>query len=329
MANSTNTLQDLFGDEVELTASIQKAPFTPGLIASEKLFVESGIATTSCFIEFESGTVRLIPAAPRGGVGAPFRSGPRDGIHVSTVHLPHTGSVLADEVQDRRGFGGVSLETPEQVKARKLAGMRANLEATIEWHRLGAIKGQVLDADGSMIVDIYSEFGISQTEKSLALSTAGSQLLNKVIDAERESEDALGGAKPTGFLAFCAPDFMDSLRAHPDYKTELQWARPSELSADYRNGILIGNTLFREYREGFSVKQIAPGTAFVMPLGIPDLFLTRYAPADWVEAVNTPGLPIYAKAQPMPMDRGYFLESQSNPISFCSRPASVIKLTAD
>ncbi|RJG00341.1 major capsid protein [Noviherbaspirillum sedimenti] len=327
MAN--NTLQNLFGDEVELTASIQKAPFTPGHIASDKLFNEAGIATTSMFIDFDGQVISLIPAAARGGVGQPYRSGSRSGIHVEAVHLPHTGSVLADEVQDRRAFGGVSLETPEQLKTRKLSGMRANIEATIEYRRLGAIKGQILDADGvTVLVDLYSEFGISQAVKSLALATVGSQLLNKVIDAERAAEDALGGTNPTGFLAYAAPDFMDALRAHSDYKTFLQHASPSDLNTDYRSGILVGNTLFKEYREAFGVPQIAPGTAYMMPLGVPDLFLTRFAPADWVETVNTPGLPIYAKAQPMPMDRGYFLEAQSNPVDVCTRPASVIKLTA-
>lgn len=327
MANQT--LQDLFGDEVELTASIQKVSFVPGMIAADKLFHEAGIPTVSMFVEFEGGVISLIPAAPRGGVGQPYQSGTRSGIHIEAVHLPHTGSVLADEVQDRRGFGGVNLETPEQLKTRKLSGMRANIESTIEFHRLGAIKGQILDADGATVLtDLYSEFGISQTEKSLALSTPGSQLLNKVIDAERAAESALGGTKPAGFLVYASPAFMDALRAHSDYKTFLQHANPSELNADYRGGIIVGNTLFKEYREAFGVNQIAPGTAYMMPLGVPHLFLTRFAPADWVEAVNTPGLPIYAKAQPMPMDRGYFLEAQSNPISVCTRPASVIKLTA-
>ena len=324
-----NTLQDLFFDHSELTASINNAPYTPGLIAEEKLFHEAGIPTTSMFVEYDNGRIDLIPAAPRGGVAQPFRSGQRTGFHVDAVHLPHSGSVLADEVQDRRGFGGVSLETPEQLKGRKLAGMRANMEATIEHLRLGAIKGLILDADGATVIaDLYPMFGISQIEKSLSLSVTASQLLNKVIDAERAAEDALRGTKPAGFLAYCAPEFMDALRAHPDYKTELQWARPSELSSDYRSGIRIGNTLFKEYREAFG-RQIATGTGYLMPIGIPDLFLTRYAPADWVETVNTPGLPIYAKAQPMPMDRGYFLEAQSNPVSVCTRPASIIKLTAD
>ncbi|MGV8893174.1 MAG: major capsid protein [Burkholderiaceae bacterium] len=323
-------LQSLFGDNVELTASINKTPFTPGLIATSKIFSESGTPTTSIFIEFDGTKISLVPAAPRGGVADTFILGQKTGFMVEAVHLPVRATVMADAVQDQRGFGGVALETPEQLKTRKLSGMRANLEATIEYHRLGAIKGQILDSDGiTIIADLYSEFGISQVSHSLSLDTVGSNLLTTIIAAERLSEDALGGTLPRGFLALAAPDLMDALRNHPDYKTELQFARPSELSADYRTSIVIGNTTFVEYRTPpGGLTRIEAGTAYLLPMGIPDLFKTAYAPADYMETVNTPGLPIYLKAEMMDFDKGATLEAQSNPVSLCTQPACVIKLTA-
>ncbi len=323
------TLQELFGDNSELTASIQKSPFNPGLIAQSKLFVESGISTTAMLLEFDGQRITLVPATPRGGVAQPFTLGRSYGIEISAVHLPTSGAVMADEVQDRRAFGGAALETPTELKERKLGGMRANLEATIEWHRLGAIKGLILDADGTTVIaDLYSDFGIAQVTKSLDLADPASRLLIEVIDAEREIEDVLGGVVPTGFLAYAAADFMDALRAHPDYEMYLEQARADDLMANYRNAIKVGSTTFVEYRTPRgSQKRIEDGEAFMFPLGVNNLFMTRYAPADWVETVNKPGQPIYAKAQPMPMDRGYFLNAQSNPISVCSRPAAVIKLT--
>ena len=38
-------------------------------------------------------------------------------------------------------------------------------------------------------------------------------------------------------------------------------------------------------------------------------------------------LPIYARAEPLPMDKGVRLEAQSNPLSICTRPRAVVKLT--
>jgi hypothetical protein len=66
----------------------------------------------------------------------------------------------------------------------------------------------------------------------------------------------------------------------------------------------------------------------MVPSGVSDLFVTNYAPADYMETVNTNGLPYYAKQEVMRMDKGVEIESQSNPISICTRPRSIIKLTA-
>jgi len=46
-----------------------------------------------------------------------------------------------------------------------------------------------------------------------------------------------------------------------------------------------------------------------------------------VETVNTMGLPLYAKSEPLPLGKGYRLEAQSNPLNLVTRPAAMIKLT--
>jgi hypothetical protein len=92
----------------------------------------------------------------------------------------------------------------------------------------------------------------------------------------------------------------------------------------------VGDTTFIEIRStpGMPVR-IPAGESFLVPLGITDLLLTRYAPGDYMETVNTPGLPLYAKSEEMPMGKGYALEAQSNPINFCTRPGAIIRLTAE
>jgi hypothetical protein len=57
------------------------------------------------------------------------------------------------------------------------------------------------------------------------------------------------------------------------------------------------------------------------------MFVTHYGPADYVEAANTIGLPYYAKQELLQFGKGVDLEAQSNPISLCTRPRSVVKLT--
>ena len=58
------------------------------------------------------------------------------------------------------------------------------------------------------------------------------------------------------------------------------------------------------------------------------MFLTRFAPADYLETVRGIGLPYYTKTAPMRMNKGIQLESQSNPLNINTRPDAVIRLKA-
>jgi hypothetical protein len=52
-----------------------------------------------------------------------------------------------------------------------------------------------------------------------------------------------------------------------------------------------------------------------------------YAPADYIETVNTMGLPRYVKQYPMPNDKGIHIDTQMNVLSFCTRPLALLNGT--
>lgn len=323
-------LDEAFGAGVNLTTAINDIalPNEPRINLVTD-WDEAGIDTTKGFIEREGEVISFLPTAARGGVAQPHRSGPRAGVEVSTVHIPTRGSALADEVQDMRAFGKTTSDTPDALRVKKLTEMRKNIEQTLAGHRVGAIKGLVLDADGSVILDMFALWGVAQQVVSFALDVSGTNILTKVIDSERKSEDALGGNTPTEFVALASPSFMDGLRSHADYERRLQYAAPSALMADFRTGIAIGNTTFVEMRApAGSPIAIEDNTAYLVPRGVEGLLIARFAPGDYVDSVNTVGQPIYARSEPMPMGKGYTLEAQSNPFHLVTRPRAIVKLTA-
>jgi hypothetical protein len=65
--------------------------------------------------------------------------------------------------------------------------------------------------------------------------------------------------------------------------------------------------------------------AYFFPLGTPNLFKTFFARADYIETINTLGLPRYAKAIPSDNNKSVRLEMQTNPLSLCLRPRALIK----
>lgn len=326
---------DIFKDDAfslqSLTKAINEQPYVPGRLGALGLFSEEGVNTTSVSVEKLGESLSLVPAGERGAPARNVAGDKRSMVNFSTIHLPQRAKILADEVQGVRAFGTDSeLETIQNVVNKRLGKMRRQLDATIEYQRMGALKGQILDANGSTVLeDLFTKFGLVQQTKSLVLGTGTTKVRTKVLEAKRLMEDALGNAMYTGARAFCSPAFFDALTTHDLVeKFFINWQSNEVMRQDVRAGFLFAGVLWEEYRGAVGgVDFIASGDAYLVPEGVPDLFVTHYGPADYVEAANTIGIPYYAMQEAMPMGKGIDLEAQSNPISICTRPRAVIKLT--
>jgi len=310
-----------------LTAVINDQ-YKPSVLSNARLFKEQGIASTKVLIEQIDGLITLIQSSPRGAPGHPHRTASRKAFEFEAVHLKTSGAVLADSVQNVREFGGMGPTTATQVRDRKLSEMGRNLESTNEWLRMGALKGLILDADGATtLLDLYAFFGISQQVLNIDLTSSSLNVPNRVTEAKRRSEAELGDAKPTSWLAYSSASFLDALRANASIAQTLAgWNAATAMRDDVRGDFQVSKVQFEELRDAVGLTWVEPDTAYLVPLGVDDLFQSHWAPADYNETVNTIGLPLYAKSEPMPMGRGYELEAQSNPIHICRNPRAVIKL---
>ena len=327
---------DIFNDDafgvVSLTKAIEDTPFVPGRVGQLGIFSEEGVSTTSISIEKVGSTVSLVPAASRGSSGRPMGNDKRQMIPFTATHLPQRASILADEVQNLRAFGSESeVETAQRLMNRKLAKMRRDLDTTIEYQRIGAIKGSILDSDGTTeLLNLHTAFGTSVTSHSLVLGTAGTPVRNKVIEARRKMEAALGGLTYSGARVLCSASFFDALVGHAKVEAAFDRYMNGEfLREDQRGGFYFAGVFWEEYRGQVGAnKFIDDGEAWMVPEGVPDLFVTNYAPADYMETVNTLGQAYYAKQEPKDFGKGIDVETQSNPIHICTRPAVPVKLLA-
>lgn len=327
---------DIFNDDafsvVSLTKAIEDTPFVPGRVGQLGIFSEEGVSTTSISIEKIGSTVSLVPAASRGSSGRPMGNDKRQMIPFTATHLPQRASILADEVQNLRAFGSESeVETAQRLMNRKLAKMRRDLDTTIEYQRIGAIKGSILDSDGTTeLLNLHTAFGTSVTSHNLVLGTAGTLVRNKVIEARRKMEAALGGLTYSGARVLCSASFFDALVGHAKVEAAFDRYMNGEfLREDQRGGFYFAGVFWEEYRgQVGATKFIADGEAWMVPEGVPDLFVTNYAPADYMETVNTLGQAYYAKQEPKDFNKGIDVETQSNPIHICTRPAVPVKLLA-
>lgn len=332
---------DVFNNDAfslsQLTLAMNDLPYTPSRIRDMGLFSEQGISTTSISIEKVGQTVKLVASAPRGSRGQTQSADKRNLRSFNIVHLPQSDAVVADEIQNLRAFGAeTEVQTLQTVVNQKLGNMRTNLDVTIEFQRMGALKGQVLDSDGTtVLLDLYQEFGVTQQTQDMGLDSDSTKVKLKCTEVQRMVESALGGLTYNSLTAFCSPGYFDALVGHPAVeKAYDRWMDGEFLRVQQRNmngggGFWYGGIFWEEYRgQVDGIDFIDDGEAFVVPGGVPSLFKTYYGPADYMDTVNTVGLPYYARQYMRQDGKGVELESQSNPLHLNTRPRSVVKLTA-
>lgn len=331
---------DIFNDDAfsltQLTTAINDLPHVPGRLGRLGLFSESGISTTTVSVEKVGLTLSLVPSAPRGSSGQVKGIDRRNLRNLSTVHLPQRDAINADALQNLRAFGSeTEVTTVQTVVNQKLAKMKRDNDVTIEWQRMGAVKGQVLDSDGTtVLLDLFTEFGVTQSTLDFVLDSDTTKVKQKCTDLQRLVEDKLGGVQYTGLHVMCSAEFFDALVTHPAVeKAYDRWIDGEFLRTQQRNvgggGMFeFAGVMFEEYRGKVgSTRFIGANKAYAIPLGVSDLFVTHYAPADYVETVNTIGLPYYAKQWIEQPGKRVELEAQSNPLNFCTRPSAVVELS--
>jgi len=328
-------LLDVFASDnfglVSLTAAINKLPYKPSRLAELNLFKTKGISTTTALIEEKQGVLSLVATAARGTMPRVGATPKRKVRPFSIPHLPLNDAVMADEVQNVRAFGS---ETDEEmvndIVNDKLSTLRQAHEVTHEYHRLGAIKGVTLDADGSTeLYDWFDEFDLSQDE--VDFDFASDKIKQKCVDIIRMVNAALGATTYDHVHAICGDNFFDKLvmneeveKAYHLYTGENKFLMTQQ--AFTKGGFMFGDIIWENYRgQVGDVKFVDDDECHFFPVGAPDLFLAHYAPANFMETVNTIGKPIYAKQELMDFDVGVELHTQSNPLFLCTRPKCLIK----
>jgi hypothetical protein len=318
-----------------LTAAINLLPNRYGRLEQLGLFPVKPVRTRQIIIEERNGTLNLLPTQP---VGGPATLNVRDKRKLRSFVVPHVpldDVILPEEVQGVRAFGMESeTETIAGVLAQHLQSMRNKHAITLEHLRMGALKGIILDADGSQLHNLYDDFGITARTVNFALATEATNVRNKCVEVIAHIEDNLRGEFMTGVRCLCSPEFFEKLVAHHKVEKAYEnYAQGAMLRDDVRTGFAFGGMVFEEYRgqasniAGANLRFIAAGEAHAFPLGTIDTFGTYVAPADFNETVNTLGQPLYAKQEPRKFERGTDLHTQSNPLPMCHRPGVLVKLT--
>lgn len=335
-----DVFQDTAFEMAELTEAINMVPHQPAYLKDLGLFQSRPIRTLKATIEEKNNTLALISTAGR-GTTKDVRSRPTRNLRDFRVpHVPYFAEVLADDVQSIRAFGSeTELEAVMDVVNDVFVDMRVDHEATQEWHRIGAIQGQVLDADATTVIfNYFTEFGLSETNITFDMGAGNADMKLLAQQVTRTMSTNLGMTPFNRIVAICGDRFFDALINHATVASGYErWQgslffRTTQLGPSYNadmSGFEFGNITWVNYRgQVGDVTFIADDVCRFVPIGVPGLFLEVLAPADFMDTVNTRGKEFYASREFLPHNKGVELHTQSNILYIPTRPGALIKGTA-
>lgn len=317
---------------VELTQAINILPNMYGRTNELGLFKFKGLTNAAAMIELRDGVLTLVPTTPWGGP-APKNVTAKRRIKTFTIpHMPLEDSVAAADVIGVRAFGTDStLETIDGKVSDKLQEIKNKFDITMEYRRMSALKGVVLDADGSVLENYYDAFGITQKAIDCQFSVDTTDVRGMTMNVARWIEDHLLGEIMQRVHVLSSPEYFDIFVKHPTVvKAFAGYAEASQrIGGDLRKGFTFGSLTIEEYRgQVGSTRFIAAGEAIAFPVGTQDTFTNFGAPADFAETVNTVAQQFYARQQNKDFNRGVDIHAQSNVLPLCNRPAVLVRLTA-
>jgi hypothetical protein len=251
-------------------------------------------------------------------------------------------------VQNIRAFGSEDqLEAVQEKVNEREASMSLKLDVTLEYLRLGAVKGVIITSADRvtgaplMQLDLFDSFHVAaQPVMDWPIIGAGAagqeqaawaaQLTGLCNALGRAMADEVSGGMYQRIQGICGSVFFDAFAQHPE-------RRAAFIALDSRpiTDPILGSTIsfrdvtIQEYRgQVGAVRFVEPDLCHFFPVGAPDLFVEAYAPADYMETVNTIALPRYSKMEAMDFDKGVELEAQMNVLPLCTTPRALFTARA-
>lgn len=324
--------------ELALTNWINRIDVQYNLIGQLGIFKKIPIDTTVVGIESRDTQTQLVLARPRdirdnylpNGVNST-----RKIVYFDVPHLPVDDVIAVSDFQNVRAIGSNQLETQRELIQRRLTEAKINIMATVEYLMMGALRGRIYNADGTLLYDLFKEFNKNQTTVDFGFSGL-SEMQSKCNDVTRAIDLALGGDTLTGYAGFASDTFFDSFVTNDSTKEAFAGYPLAEqrLGGDVRRGFRFAGIDIYNYNPimrdstGATVKFITEGEAIFFPVGTRNTFQYIMAPANTIATANTMGIEFYSRSWESLDGQAIFIRSEANILPVCVTPSVLVKGTS-
>jgi hypothetical protein len=321
-----------------LLQAIEDLDYRPQFLGSLGLFEDEPVRTRTVMVEKRDNELSLIQTTPIGAPLPQLSYDPRTMRNFSTFRIAKGSTIQAESLQGIRAFGSeTELQQVQAEVARRLARLRNDVELTWENMRLGAVQGILADADGSPLVNYFTEFGVAQPAAvTFNFSSLQPGEVRPLIESiVRAIARAAKGAFTTGsyVAAIVGDEFWDALVNHAEVRqTYLNYQAAAELRNPTAFGqFRYGGVLWVNYRgtDDGSTVVVETDEAKFFPVNAPGIFKTAWGPGEFLPVVNQPGVPLRPMILPDPSGREAFVtvEVYSYPLYLCTKPLTLRSAT--
>lgn len=320
---------------MSLSGMVDKLPYAPTLLDQLGIFEPMPVRTRQIFVDRREGSLALIGTSADGAPPEDLAPEDRDLVPLRTTRLTKRFTLYAAELDGIRAFGSeTELEAVQTEYARRAARLKADMSLTHEYHRLGALQGILLDADGSTVIrNYYNDFGVTQSTTTLDLTSTSTKLRSRCNAIARGLLRKAGATGYGTIHALIGDSAYDALTDHPEVRgTYLNWAAAADLRAGkVFDDFTFGGITWHNYRGTDDNSTVAVPTNGIrfFPVGVPGVFKKAMAPLESLDFVGSPGQDTYMMNIP-DRDRNMWVKGEiySYPLYFCQRPDLLLAATA-
>lgn len=327
-----------------LSDAIIEIPNEYSLLSNLGLFPEKGIRTTYVEVEKKQGFLNLIPTSERGSPAPTKKKSARNTRVMKTLFMQQNDVIRPSDLQNLPEFGSdMFFEAFEDELDERFIELQRGYRQSHEFMRWGALRGDVVDADGSSVLyNSYTEMGESQQSVDFKFGTTSSDtIMAATKTARRYMARNLLGETMKRQIAFCHPEFFDNVTNHPAiteaYKHNAGQGRPNPLLEDlgvtyFQHGTFIfiehdGFATYVDPDDGTTTEHqfIPDNECIIVPMGTQQAFRSYFSPGEMMDAVNMPGQSMYVSMKELDHGAGLEIHTESAPFFLVQKPRLVLR----
>lgn len=319
----------------DYTGEILMIPNQWGILNQSGLFMDEGVESYSVTFEQTTKDGALIVDKVRGERASAGKDSTSKLFSWTIPHFPYDDYISPNDVRGKRAYGSADQEeTLAVVRARKLARIAQNHAWTLEYARFQLLTaGTVYAPSGTVSMNYFTEMSVTRKEVDWDLDTSTTDVVAKAEAVIAHIQDNANGENIQGVIGYCSPEFFSKLISHPNVKAAYTYYTSTQ--EPMRNRLGGNNTLYRtfdhagihfvEVRGNYAGNLFVPANdAVFVPQGT-EIFKTFLAPANKFDLLGTVGERVYVFEYPSDRNDKIIIESESNFLNACTKPAMLVR----